>query len=120
MHIRAAAELIRQSGDHVKGRLYGYDHHGKELYCINGALNMATHGNHEFRWFQGGTIGDDVKGDMAFLSEVILEQFPERMQVACAYSFTPDYVTSRFNNNRETTTDDILLVMDKAAVLAGE
>jgi hypothetical protein len=113
MHIREAAKLMEKG--HAKQLLKD-----GEFYCINGALNMATHGNYNYCYEQYPTDSQppkmDTDHDLKFICSVIQEQFSERFPG----SDHPSTNAATFNNNAETTNEDIQLVMDKAAVLAGE
>ncbi len=80
-------------------------------HCLQGALYEA----HGICAVDGGQVGRPVDGELAgdvgLVNEVIREQFPERFGGVGA---------SRFNDHPHTTVDDVIAVMEKAAVRKDE
>jgi len=80
-------------------------------HCIQGALYEA----HGLRPFDGRQIAVPLTCEMAddvrLVNEVIAAQFPER---------TGGVGVSRFNDHPDTTVEDVVRVMEKAAVRMDE
>ncbi len=80
-------------------------------HCLQGALYEA----HGLRAVGDGQVGRPVSGELAndvrLVNQVIWDQFPER---AGAVGI------SRFNDHPETTVDDVIRVMEKAAIRKNE
>ncbi len=80
-------------------------------HCIQGAL-YETYG---LQPFDGRQVGVPLTGEMAddvrLVNEVIEAQFPER---------TGGVGVSRFNDHPDTTMEDVVRVMEKAAVRKDE
>lgn len=76
-------------------------------HCLQGALYQA----HGERPFDERQVGHPVSGglavDVRLVNEVIVTEFPDR---------SGSIGVSRFNDHPDTTLDDVLLVMEKAAV----
>lgn len=58
-----------------------------------------------------GPLSDELARDVALVNRVLEEQYPERFGAVGV---------SRFNDHPDTTLDDILRVLDKAAVAKDE
>lgn len=80
-------------------------------HCLQGALYEA-HGICAVDDRQvGRPVTGELAGDLRLVNEVIREQFPER---------TGGVGASQFNDHRHTTVDDVIAVMEKAAVRKDE
>ena len=80
-------------------------------HCLQGAL-FEAHGVHVAgQEGFGKAVRGELAADLALVNEVIREQFPERFGAVGA---------SRFNDHPDTTVEDVILVMDKAAVRKDE
>ncbi len=84
---------------------------GAGRHCLQGALYEA----HGIRALGDEQVGRPVSGELAsdvrLVNEVIRDQFPERAGGVGA---------SRFNDHPDTTVDDVIRVMEKAAVRKDE
>lgn len=80
-------------------------------HCIQGALYES----HGLRPFDGRHVGVPLTGQMAddvrLVNEVVATEFPERVG---------GVGVSRFNDHPQTTVDDVVRVMEKAAVRKDE
>ncbi len=79
-------------------------------HCLQGALYEA-HGIGAVDDQVGRPVDGELAGDVRLVNEVIREQFPERFGGVGA---------SRFNDHPHTTVDDVIAVMEKAAVRKDE
>lgn len=104
--IRKAAEVV-QTGGLCKGRY----HTAKGEHCTVGALQAVTDS------FSGTLVTDAQE----VVADVIFEQFPERVAVlgASGRDYTFGVVTF-FNDHEDTTKDDVVMVLEKAALKAEE
>ncbi len=84
---------------------------GAGRHCLQGALFEA----HGFLSMDTRNVGRPVAGELAadirLVNEVVRDQFPERVG---------GVGISRFNDHPETTMEDVLRVMEKAAVRKDE
>jgi len=111
-----------------KGALYEYsadlaDHPYTTPACLLGAhLDTLTD---RAAWFDqdgpydvGALLVDVINADPAniAITEVILEQFPGRAIRGGEEYKTPWHVIPNFNDDIETTHEDIILVLEKAAI----
>ena len=101
--IHQAAELIRRRG-HVKGS-YQTD----KGFCAVGALNFV--GVREI--VSSGQQSHD--GDV--VADVIREQYPDRVNLPCRTGFA---AIVRFNDHEDTTQDEVVAVLEKAAIKLDE
>jgi hypothetical protein len=80
-------------------------------HCLQGALYEV----HDVRPFDDRNLGRPVAGDLAadvkLVNQVIREQFPER---------TGGVGISRFNDHPDTSVEEVVLVLEKAAVRRDE
>ncbi len=98
--LRRAAEMIRKHG-HCKHTLR--DMQGQ--LCLVGALCVVDDYRHE-RWL-------NLK---AALEAVLAEQFPDRMGLVYKSPFEDSMrEIVGFNNHKDTTPDEVIAVMEKAA-----
>jgi hypothetical protein len=79
-----------------------------EPACIRGAMNMVT---------MGTTFGCDLDAKeesqrCLSLKEIIEEHFPS--QAEGIFGTSPAGVVTSFNDNKETTFEDVILVLEKA------
>ena len=79
-------------------------------HCLQGALYEA-HGLEAASERAWRPVQGDFADDVRLLNRVIEEQYPERMGAVGV---------SRFNDHPETTLDDVVLVLEKAAVQRDE
>jgi hypothetical protein len=88
--------------------------------CALGALSIACYGNPhldtEGMTHSARTSAHQAMGE-AWLqaADVVKEQFPERV-----VGVGTDLPLARFNDHPDTTLDDVILVLEKAAVRAEE
>ncbi len=84
---------------------------GTGRHCLQGALYEA----HGVCPLDSRNVGRAVTGELAadvrLVNEVIRDQFPERVGAVGI---------SRFNDHPETTLDDVIRVMEKAAIRKDE
>lgn len=99
--IHQAAELIRQKG-HVKG-----SYQTNKGFCAVGALNFVGVGQETVLSY----LATDVVAD------VIREQYPDRLNLPCRSGFA---AIVRFNDHEDTTQDEVVAVLEKAAVKLDE
>lgn len=80
-------------------------------HCLQGALHEA-HGLRPFdERHVGLPVSEELASDVRLVNEVIHAQFPER---------AGGVGVSRFNDHPSTTVDDVVRVMEKAAVRRDE
>ena len=100
--IRAAIEVLARTGWTKQAFT---DEDGR--HCLQGALYEA-HGLVPRCDDQPGVaLRDDLAADVRAVNEVIQEQYPDRFGAVGI---------SRFNDHQETTVDDVVRVLEKAAV----
>ncbi len=99
--VRQAAELLRTRG-WAQGR--AQDSQGR--LCLWGAILVATALQQDRL-----TVRDEA---VSGVDRVVVEQYPERLGGSYAYA------AIQFNDNPVTCLDEVLAVLDKAAVLADE
>lgn len=75
-------------------------------HCLQGALYEA-HGMTAHRARYGRPLPGAVRHDIQLINEVLREQYPERFG---------GVGVSRFNDHPETTVDDVVRILEKAAV----
>lgn len=104
--IREALGLLARSG-WTQGRFT--DESGR--HCLQGALYEA-HGCMPRRPGRlGHTLAGELAADVRLLNETIAAEYPERMGAVGI---------SRFNDHPETTIEDVVRVLEKAAVRRDE
>ena len=104
--IRDAIELLARRG-WTRGRFS--DEAGQ--HCLQGALYEA-HGRCPNRpGHLGRTIRGELAADIRLVNEIIAAEYPDRMGAVGV---------SRFNDHPETTIDDVVRVLEKAAVRRDE
>lgn len=103
--IRKAAEVV-QTGGLCKGRY----HTAKGEHCTVGALQAVTDS------FSGTLVTDAQE----VVAGVIFEQFPERVAVLGASGDFTFGVVTFFNDHEDTTKEDVVMVLEKAAMKAEE
>lgn len=80
-------------------------------HCLQGALYEA-HGLHPFDHSNiGRPVGGALAADVNLINEVIRAQFPER---------AGGVGISRFNDHPDTSVEEVVLVLEKAAVRRDE
>ena len=104
--IREALGLLARNG-WVKGRFS--DEEGR--HCLQGALYEA----HQCQPRTPGRLGRSLPGELAddirLVNETVAAQYPDRVGAVGV---------SRFNDHPDTTIDDIVRVLEKAAVRRDE
>lgn len=76
-------------------------------HCLQGALFEAHGWSPLSRRGTGRALAGELAADVRLVNEVIAAQFPERFGGVGA---------SRFNDHPDTVLDDVVAVMEKAAV----
>ena len=80
-------------------------------HCLQGALYEA-HGLHPFDDRQVGVpVRGELASDLRLVNEVVAAQFPDR---------AGPIGVSRFNDHPDTTVDEVLRVLEKAAIIRDE
>lgn len=74
-----------------------YEAHGVNMIACSSPVRLAVEG--------------DLASDMALLNAIVQSEYPDRFGAVG---------TSRFNDHPETTIDDVVRVMEKAAVRRDE
>lgn len=104
-----AADIIRERG-HTK---YALEEESGGPVCLWGALNIADHGHANYLdrdiWFFSETEVEKT------LFPIVAEQFPDRVGTEYRECATID-----FNNDPDTTPEEVIAVLEKAAVRASE
>lgn len=76
-------------------------------HCLQGALYEAHGVDCSGDTQRGRPLSEQLAADLRVVNEVISEQYPERRG---------GVGVSRFNDHPETTIDDVVTVLEKAAV----
>lgn len=99
--IREASKVIQ------RGWIKGQSSDGQGKFCMSGAMYCVTAG------------GDAFQHAVKALDEVVLEQFPDRVHIVDGRNLL-GMATICFNDNAETTKEEVLAVMEKAAIKLDE
>ena len=91
--------------------------HHNDRVCTLGALQAANYGMDALANANVGYPENDDP-DLLELEHVIKEQFPKR--VKGVWHETPVEIVAEFNDHRDTTYDDVALVLEKASIRRDE
>jgi hypothetical protein len=92
--------VINRTADALKGHWCKEPRDGQGNMCIAVRLgSVSGHVDHQYR------------NAAEIIRDVVVEQYPDRLETI--YGFTPIVL---FNDHDDTTEDEVLAVLDKAAV----
>ena len=111
--MNAVRQAIRVISD--RGMAKGISKDADGRVCVGGAISIALSG-HPSDWFS-----DDFSLAIQAVSDVAIEQYPERQQSFDYGLVAPAWWGAQtFNNHPATTSDELIRVMDKASVRLDE
>jgi hypothetical protein len=110
-----ALDRIRKPNRWLKGGLAARED-GVVQRCLIGTLlnvNTVKAENSKINFYEKA----DDDPECQLVSDIIKEQFPERVGTS---HMLPSYVIPAFNDHEYTTHDDVILVLEKAAIQCDE
>lgn len=97
-----AIEYLKVNG-WTQGHMYAYHKDGRKSACIMGAFEQI---------YDSYNGMDAYYKDLHRVEDVVREQFPERISDPTKAGFK----VAIFNDDRDTTYDDVIMVLEKASI----